>query len=79
MEKEGVSIESTSLSCGYTALDFAEWFQTKGNNPVGCAEVISYLRGCARMISYLRHQATIADAADPELFNAAREISADDI
>lgn len=29
VEEEGVSVDSQSLSCKYTALDFAEWFQKK--------------------------------------------------
>ena len=44
IEKEGVDASSQSLTNKYTALDFAEWFQSKGDNPDGCAEVAAYLR-----------------------------------
>ena len=44
IQEEGVCANSKSLNNQYTALDFAEWFEEKGDNPSGCAEVAAYLR-----------------------------------
>ena len=69
VEKDGVNANIESLSCKYTALDFAEWFQTRGDNPSGCAEVISYLR----------HRSVSAQEVRMNLNVPVPGISADDI